>query len=81
LLWINVFPSKPVTRKPVGVRIGKGKGSVSSWIIPVFAGKILFELKNVSFIQAKNAFFLIQKKLPLLTRISLKKQPLYLFYN
>ena len=58
-IWIKPFTYAPITKKPVGARMGKGKGSISSWIAPVRSGKILFEI-NVS-----NPF----KVIPILNRI------------
>jgi large subunit ribosomal protein L16 len=46
-LWIRVFPDRPVTRKAIGVRMGKGKGGVSFWVHPVKVGQVLFELDEV----------------------------------
>ncbi|OGZ91352.1 MAG: 50S ribosomal protein L16, partial [Candidatus Staskawiczbacteria bacterium RIFOXYD12_FULL_37_10] len=46
-LWINIFPHKPVTKKPAEVRMGKGKGDVSHWVSPVKRGKVIFEMSGV----------------------------------
>jgi large subunit ribosomal protein L16 len=68
-IWVNFFPSKPITSKPVGVRIGKGKGAVSAWIVPLTAGSVVFELKNVLEVKARQALGLLKKKLPLKIRV------------
>lgn len=67
-LFIRVFPDKPVTKKPLEVRMGKGKGSVELWVAPVKPGKILFEITGVTEDQARAAFKLAATKLPLSTR-------------
>lgn len=76
LLWVVIFPNKSITKKPVGVRIGKGKGAVSNWVSPVYAGKVVFEIKNVTATMASQAFQLVQKKLPLKTRWQARANPL-----
>ena len=64
-----MFPSVPVTAKPVEVRMGKGKGSVDHWVCPVKAGKILYEIGGVSKVIAYNALKSGSNKLPLNTKI------------
>lgn len=66
-LWIRVFPDKPITKKPLEVRQGKGKGSVYSWAAVVKPGTMLFELNGVSLSEAKRAFQLASSKLPVKT--------------
>ena len=68
-LWIRMFPSVPVTSKPVEVRMGKGKGSVDHWICPVKAGKILYEIGGVPKVIAYNALKSGSNKLSLNTKI------------
>ncbi len=63
-LKINGFPYVPITAKSSGVRMGKGVGSISGWVFPVKKGRILFELKNVSFDLAKAALKSAAYKLP-----------------
>jgi large subunit ribosomal protein L16 len=75
LLWVVIFPNKSITKKPVGVRIGKGKGGVSNWVSPVCAGKVVFEIKNVTATVAAQAFKLVQKKLPLKTSWTARANP------
>jgi large subunit ribosomal protein L16 len=67
-LWIRVFPDKPVTKKPLEVRMGSGKGSVEGWVAVVRPGKVLFEISGVSEKMAREAFHLAAAKLPLETR-------------
>ena len=67
-LFIRVFPDKPVTKKPLEVRMGKGKGSVELWVAPVKPGRILFEIAGVTEDQARAAFKLAATKLPVTTR-------------
>jgi large subunit ribosomal protein L16 len=67
-LWIRVFPDKPVTKKPLEVRMGGGKGSPEEWVCPVRPGRVMFELAGVSEDLAREAFRLASHKLPLSTR-------------
>ena len=66
-IWIRIFPDKPITKKPLEVRQGKGKGSVEYWVAQVRPGTILFELEGVSKDIAKEAFKLASAKLPIST--------------
>jgi large subunit ribosomal protein L16 len=66
-LWIKIFPDKPMTKKPLEVRQGKGKGSVEYWVAQVRPGTVLFELEGVPKDTAKEAFRLAGDKLPVLT--------------
>lgn len=67
-LWIRVFPDKPVTKKPLEVRMGGGKGSPEEWVCPVRPGRVMFELAGVSEEMAREAFRLASHKLPLQCR-------------
>jgi large subunit ribosomal protein L16 len=68
-LWINIFPDKPLTKKPQEVRMGKGKGIVELWVAPVKPGRILFELSsNITLDVAKEALRLAAQKLPVKTK-------------
>lgn len=71
-LKINGFPSIPVTSKPLGVRMGKGVGSIDSWVFPVKKGRILFELKGVSIDLAKSALRSASYKLPVKSKFVYK---------
>lgn len=55
-LWIRVFPDKPITKKPVEVRMGKGKGNVEYWVAPVQPGRMIYEIQGVSEDIAREAF-------------------------
>ena len=67
-LWINVFPDKPITKKPLEVRMGKGKGAVEYWAAVVKPGKIMFEVGGVPLSVAKEALRLAAQKLPVKTK-------------
>ncbi|HLR87244.1 MAG TPA: 50S ribosomal protein L16 [Wenzhouxiangella sp.] len=66
-LWIRVFPDKPITNKPVEVRMGKGKGNVEYWVAPVQPGRMLYEIQGVSEEVAREAFRLAAAKLSVRT--------------
>ena len=66
-LWIRVFPDKPVTKKPVEVRMGKGKGNVEYWVAPIQPGRVMYEIQGVSEEQAREAFRLASAKLAVRT--------------
>ena len=67
-LWIKIFPDKPITKKPLEVRMGKGKGAVEYWAAVVKPGRILFEVGGVPLDVAKEALRLAAQKLPVKTR-------------
>ena len=66
-LWIRVFPDKPITKKPLEVRMGKGKGSVEYWVAQIKPGTMLYEIQGVSEDLAREAFQLASAKLPVKT--------------
>jgi large subunit ribosomal protein L16 len=68
-IWIRVFPDKPLTAKPVGVRMGKGKGSVEEWVMNIKPGRIIFEITGVDEATALRALTLASAKLPFKTKI------------
>lgn len=68
-IWIRVFPDKPITQKPLEVRMGKGKGNVEYWVAQIKPGKILYEMEGVSDEVAREAFALAAAKLPISTTI------------
>jgi large subunit ribosomal protein L16 len=68
-VWIRVFPDVPVSKKPVEVRMGKGKGSPEFWAARVKPGRIMFELDGVSDLIAREALLLAAAKLGIKTRI------------
>jgi len=68
-LWIRVFPDKPVTQKPIEVRMGKGKGNPEFWVAVVRPGRVLFEIGGVTEEIAVSALRLADAKLGLRTRL------------
>jgi large subunit ribosomal protein L16 len=66
-IWIRVFPDKPITKKPLEVRQGKGKGSVEYWVCQIQPGRVLYEMEGVSEDVARDAFRLAAAKLPFKT--------------
>jgi large subunit ribosomal protein L16 len=66
-LWIRIFPDVPVTKKPLEVRMGSGKGNVEYWVAKVQPGKMLYEMEGVTEAEAREAFKLAAAKLPVKT--------------
>jgi len=66
-LWIRIFPDKPISKKPLEVRMGKGKGPVEYWVAQIQPGRMLYEIEGVSEEVAKEAFRLAAAKLPVST--------------
>jgi len=66
-IWIRVFPDKPITNKPLEVRMGKGKGNVEYWVAEIQPGRMLYEMEGVSEELAREAFRLAAAKLPVRT--------------
>ena len=66
-IWIRVFPDKPITKKPLEVRQGKGKGNVEYWVAQIQPGRMLYEMEGVSEEIAREAFKLAAAKLPIKT--------------
>ena len=66
-VWIRVFPDKPITKKPLEVRMGKGKGSVEYWVAQIQPGKVLYEVEGVPENIAREAFALAAAKLAIPT--------------
>ena len=73
-VWIDVFPHKPVTKKPAEVRMGSGKGSVEFWVAVVKPGRVLFEMAGVDEATAREAMRLAGNKLPIKTKFVKKEQ-------
>ena len=67
-IWIRVFPDKPITKKPLEVRQGKGKGNVEYWVAQIKPGKVLYEMEGVTEEVAREAFRLAGRKLPFTTQ-------------
>ncbi|MCH7508939.1 MAG: 50S ribosomal protein L16 [Proteobacteria bacterium] len=66
-IWIRVFPDKPITKKPLEVRQGKGKGNVEYWVAQIQPGRVLYEMEGVAEDVAREAFRLAAAKLPIAT--------------
>ena len=71
-LWIRIFPHRPVTKKPLEVRMGSGKGAVEGWVAVVKPGRVLFEIAGVPEADARQAFKLAASKLPLDTKFLIR---------
>lgn len=74
-LWIRIFPDKPVSKKPLEVRMGKGKGNPEYWVSPIQPGRVLYELEGVSEEMAREAFRRAGAKLSVATTF-VKRQEL-----
>ncbi|HLR37691.1 MAG TPA: 50S ribosomal protein L16 [Chitinophagaceae bacterium] len=72
-VWIRIFPDKPITKKPLEVRMGKGKGNPDHWAAVVKPGRILFEIDGVSYETAKQALTLAAAKLPIKTKVVVRR--------
>ena len=72
-MWIRIFPDKPITQKPMEVRMGKGKGNVEYWVAMIKPGKILYEILGVSESVSRKAFKLATAKLPIKTSFVYKE--------
>lgn len=66
-IWIDIFPDKPITKKPLEVRMGSGKGSVEYWVAPIQPGRVIFEVGGISEELAREALTLAAAKLPVKT--------------
>jgi large subunit ribosomal protein L16 len=73
-IWIRVFPSKPLTAKPLETRMGKGKGGVDKWVMNIKPGRVIFEMAGVDHDLAREALRLGQAKLPFKTKIITAEQ-------
>ncbi len=67
-MWIRIFPDKPITKKPLEVRMGKGKAAVDKWVAVVRPGRMLFEVDGVTEILARESLRIAATKLPVRTR-------------
>jgi large subunit ribosomal protein L16 len=72
-VWIRIFPDKPITQKPLAVRMGKGKGSVEYWVSQIKPGHVLYEMEGVTEEAAREAFELAAAKLPVKTTFIKKR--------
>jgi large subunit ribosomal protein L16 len=68
-IWIRLFPDKPITKKPLEVRMGSGKGNVEFWVDVIRPGRVLFEMEGVSEELTREAFALAAAKLPIKTTV------------
>lgn len=68
-VWIRIFPDKPITSKPLEVRMGKGKGALDHYVDPIQPGRIMFEIDGVPAEVAKEALRLAAQKLPVITKM------------
>ena len=76
IIFIRIFPDKPVTAKPAETRMGKGKGSVEKWVCVVKPGRILFEMQGISEEAAREALRLAAYKLPIKTKFVTRADPI-----
>jgi large subunit ribosomal protein L16 len=72
-VWIRIFPDKPITRKPLEVRMGKGKGNLEFWAAVVQPGRIIFEIDGVNEQVARAALALAAGKLPIKTKFIMRR--------
>ena len=72
-IWIRVFPDKPITKKPLEVRQGKGKGNVEYWVAQIQPGRLLYEIAGVTEDVAREAFTLAAAKLPIATTFVIRQ--------
>jgi len=66
-LWIRVFPDKPIPKKPLETRMGRGKGAPDQWVVVIRPGRVLYEIEGVDEATAREAFRLASHKLPIQT--------------
>jgi large subunit ribosomal protein L16 len=69
ILYVRVYPNLGITTKPAETRMGKGKGNINYWVVPVRKGKIIFEVSGIPEDKAKEVFLLVANKLPFKTKI------------
>ena len=74
-VWIDIFPHKPVTKKPAETRMGSGKGSPEYWVAVVKPGRVMFEMAGIDIDVAKEALRLASHKLPVKCKIVVKETP------
>ena len=72
-VWVRIFPDKPITSKPLEVRMGKGKGAPEGFVAPVTPGRVLFEIDGVPYDVAKEALRLAAQKLPVTTKFIVRR--------
>src|SRR5688572_28394126 len=74
-VWIRIFPDKPITKKPLEVRMGKGKGNPEGWVAVVKPGRVMFEIEGVTPDLAKRALELAAAKLPVKCKFVARERP------
>src|SRR3712207_2698197 len=74
-VWIHIFPDKPITKKPLEVRMGKGKGNPEGWVAVVKPGRMMFELEGVELDVAKRAMELAAAKRPVRCKFVVRERP------
>ena len=72
-IWIRIFPDVPISKKPLEVRMGKGKGNVEYWVCKIQPGKMLYEMEGVTEVIAREAFKLAAAKLPFKTNFVIRQ--------
>lgn len=72
-VWLRIFPDKPITKKPLDVRMGKGMGDPVGFVAPITPGRIIFEIDGVSYDIAKEALRLAAQKLPIDTKFVVRR--------
>ncbi len=75
-LYIRVFPDRPITKKPLETRMGKGKGAVEGWVAVVQPGKVLYEIEGIPEELVREAFRVAGHKLPITTRFLTREEQL-----
>ncbi|MCJ7753974.1 MAG: 50S ribosomal protein L16 [Thermoanaerobaculales bacterium] len=75
-IWIRIFPDKPITKKPLETRMGKGKGPPEEWVAVIRPARILYEMEGVNETVAREAMRLAAHKLPIKTRFVMRKEQL-----
>ena len=73
-IWIDIFPHKPITKKPAETRMGSGKGAVEYWVAVVKPGRVMFEIGGIAEADAREALRLASHKLPVKTKIVTKAE-------
>jgi large subunit ribosomal protein L16 len=71
-VWIRIFPDKPISKKPLETRMGRGKGAPEQWVAVIRPGKVLYELEGVDEAIAREAFRLASHKLPIHTKVLMR---------
>lgn len=73
-VWIDIFPHKPITKQPIGKRMGSGKGAIDAWVAVVKPGRVMFEMSGVEEANARKALRLAAAKLPIKTKVIVREE-------